>query len=307
MPVGKMHADELETDAPLVRRLLAAQFPQWADLPIQRVPSAGTDNALYRIGDELVARLPRIHWAVEGIEKEERWLPRLAPHLPLPIPTPLAHGRPGEGYPWHWSVYRWLDGADATLAPPDDLGQAARDLAHFLKTLWQIDPAGGPHSQRGMPLAARDAETRAAIAELKTMPELGLDLDATAAAWDAALAAQAWSAPHVWIHGDLAPLNVVVQDGQLSAVIDWGCVGLGDPACDVMVAWKMFPAEAREVFRAELGVEDATWARGAGWALSTGLIAIPYYRHTNPGLASVGRRGIEEVLADRANRASVPD
>jgi aminoglycoside phosphotransferase (APT) family kinase protein len=304
MSAGSMHADEVETDATLVGRLLAAQFPRWANLPIEPVPSAGTDNALYRLGDDMAVRLPRIHWATGQVDKEHQWLPKLAPLLPLAIPVPLARGIPGEGYPWHWSVYRWLDGENATMERIADPRQATTDLAQFIVALQRIDPTGGPppgphNSFRGVPLEMRDAKTRAAIAALHGT----LDADAATTAWEAALQAPAWPGPPVWIHGDLQSGNLLAVQGRLSSVIDFGCLGVGDPACDVMVAWNLLSAETRNVFRAALLVDDATWARGRGWALSVGLIALPYYQHTNPVLAGISRRAIDEVLADQLHAA----
>ena len=299
MPAGKMHADELDIDEALVRRLLTAQFPQWANLPLTQVSSAGTDNALYRLGSDMAVRLPRIKGATAQVNKEQKFLPQLAPHLPLAIPVPLALGAPGEGYPWQWSVYRWLEGENVTIERIADEDQAARDLAQFVTALQRIDPAGGPppgphNVNRGVPLSVRDAHTRACIAELSDM----LDTQAVTAAWDAALQAPAWPGPPVWIHGDLQPLNLLVQQGRLSAVIDFGCLGVGDPACDLIVAWNLLDVQTRDIFRTALSVDDATWARGRGWALSIGLIALPYYQYTNPVLASIARRAISEVLAD---------
>ncbi len=299
MSAGKMHVDEVDVDISLVGRLLAARFPQWADLPIEPVRSAGTDNAIYRVGSDLAVRLPRIEGATGQVDKEQQWLPRLAPRLPLAIPVPRALGTPGEGYSWQWSVHQWLAGENATIERIADPGQAARELAHFIAALQRIEPVGGPppgqhNSFRGVPLSTRDAETRAAIAELSGM----LDTGAVTAAWDAALQAPAWHGPPVWIHGDLSPLNLLVDRGRLSAVIDFGCLGVGDPACDLQVAWNLFSAQTRDVLRAALPVDDATWARGRGWALSVGLIALPYYQSTNPVLAGIARRAIDEVLAD---------
>jgi aminoglycoside phosphotransferase (APT) family kinase protein len=298
-----MHADEVDTSVSLVRRLLAAQFPQWSDLPIEPVRSAGTDNALYRLGDDMVVRLPRIPGATGQVDKEYQWLPRLARQLPLAIPVPLAKGTPGEGYPWHWSVYRWLAGENATIERIADARQAATALAQFIATLQRIDTTGGPppgphNSSRGVPLEMRDRETRAVIATLHGT----LDTDAVTAAWEAALQAPAWPGPPVWIHGDLQSGNLLARRGRLSAVIDFGCLGLGDPACDLMVAWNLLTTETRGVFRAALSVDDATWARGRGWALSVGLIALPYYQTTNPVLAGISRRAIAEAVAgDRAS------
>ncbi|HEV2664941.1 MAG TPA: aminoglycoside phosphotransferase family protein, partial [Blastocatellia bacterium] len=238
MSTRKMHVDEVETNLSLVTRLLTSQFPHWADLPIAPIPSAGTDNALYRLGDDMVVRLPRIHWAIEQVGKEHRWLPRLAPFLPLAIPVPLAKGEPGERYPWHWSIYQWLKGENATVERIADPRQTATDLARFIAALQRIDATGGPlpgphNSHRGEPLAMRDTRTRDAIATLRG----AVDIDAVAAVWDAAVDAPAWHGPPVWLHGDMQCGNLLVVEGRLSAVIDFGCLGVGDPACDVMAAW----------------------------------------------------------------------
>ncbi len=299
MPPRRMHVDEVGTDVSLVGRLLAAQFPQWADLPIEPVSSAGTDNALYRLGDDMVVRLPRIHWANGQVDKEHRWLPRLARHLPLAIPVPLAKGTPGEGYPWQWSVYRWLEGETATLERIADPRQLAIDLAQFITALHDIDtagqlPAGSLRSYRGEPLACRDEETRVAIAACDGL----LDVELVTEVWEAHLQIPAWSGPPVWIHGDIQPGNLLAIQGRLSAVIDFGTLAIGDPAIDQIVAWNLLPADSRDTFRESLAVDNATWARGRGWALSIGLVALPYYQSTNPVLAGVARRAIDEVLAD---------
>lgn len=301
--MAKMHADEVHTDVALVSALLAAQFPRWAELPIDPVPSSGTDNALYRLGSDMVVRLPRIHWAVEQVAKEQRWLAALAPHLPLAIPTPLALGEPDLGYPWQWSVYRWLDGEAVTSASMTDRKRAADDLAGFLAALQRVDAADGPppgahNSNRGEPLAERDGSTRRAIAALQGE----IDSDAVTAAWEASLQAPPWLGPPVWIHGDLAASNLLARDGHLGAVIDFGCLGVGDPAVDLMIAWE-FLAPVREQFRTVLAVDDATWTRGRGWALTTALVALPYYRDTNPALVASARQRIDAVLTDYAIQA----
>jgi aminoglycoside phosphotransferase (APT) family kinase protein len=290
-----MHADEVDTDVSLVRRLLTAQFPQWSDLPIEPVPSAGTDHAIYRLGADMAVRLPRIGWATGQAEKERQWLSRLAGQLPLAIPVPLAKGTPGERYPWDWSVYRWLKGESATMERIADPCQAATDLAHFVAALHRIDLAGGPPAGRGVPLAMRDASTREAIAALHGM----IDVHAVMAVWERALGAPVWHGPPVWVHGDLLPGNLLVERGRLSAVIDFGGLGLGDPACDLMVAWGLFSGESRETFREALSIDDATWARGRGHALSWALIFIPYYLKTNPIGVTAALHTIDEVLADR--------
>lgn len=297
----KMHENEQHIHAALVQRLLAAQFPEWAEFPVRRVESAGTDNALFRLGDDLVVRMPRIDWATGQVEKEWRWLPQLAPHLPVAISVPLAKGKPGEVYPWHWSVNPWLEGENATLERIADPGLLASDLVQFIDALHGIDTAGGPasgadNSSRGVPLAMRDDATRAAIDSLRGT----IDTDAATAAWDAALSAPVWDGPPVWIHGDLQSGNLLVVDGRLNAVIDFGCLGVGDPAVDLIVAWNLLDADSSKIFRSELDVDDATWARGRGWALSVSLIALPYYYVTNPTLAGISRYAIEQVLADYA-------
>jgi len=299
--VKKMHAHEVDTHAALVGRLLAEQFPQWAGRPIEPVPSPGTDNALYRLGDDMVVRLPRRQVDTERLEKERRWLPRLAPLLPLAIPIPLAIGEPGEDYPFAWSIYSWLEGETATVERIADLGQAATDLAQFVAALQHVDPREGPppgehNSLRGVPLAARDESTRTAIASLGGM----IDIGSVTAAWEAALRAPEWRRPPVWIHGDLDCRNLLVERGRLSAVIDFGCLGVGDPACDVMVAWKILSADTRDIFRTALAVDEPTWARARGWALSQALGALSYYTlETNPVLVREAQRWMAEVLADQ--------
>jgi len=297
----KMHADEVDTDVALVRRLLAEQFPQWADLPIEPVRPLGTDNANYRLGEDMLVRLPRRERTTRTLEKERRWLPRLAPLLPLAVPLPLAEGMPAEGYPFVWSVYTWLKGENATNERIAQLDRLATDLAQFIAALQRIDPADGPSPGehnffRGEPLARRDAETRAAIASL----DGEINVDAVTAAWEEALRAPEWQRPPVWIHGDLDSRNLLVENGRLSAVIDFGSAGVGDPACDVMVAWKLLSADTRDIFRTALAIDDATWARSRGWALSQALMALSYYTlETNAVLVREAERWLVEVLADR--------
>lgn len=293
-----MHKNEVYTSAELVRRLLASQFPKWAKLPITPVASAGTDNAIYRLGDKMAVRLPRIHWAIGQIDKEHKWLPKLAPFLPLEIPVPLAKGNPGEGYPYQWAVYKWLEGENAATGHITDLRQAALDLAQFLISLRQIDTTGAPlaatDNTRGMPLALRDKATRMAIAALEGM----IDTDAATAVWEAALKAPESSHSPLWFHGDLLSGNLLVKEGQLRAVIDFGGLAVGDPTCDLMIAWSLFTGESRDVFRDALAVNDAIWIRSRGHSLSQAVIFIPYYLHTNPVGVRYAKRMIEQVLAD---------
>lgn len=294
MPTTRMHADEVETDAALVRRLLYEQFPQWAQLPIERVVSYGTDHDIYRLGDGLAARLPRIGWATGQAAKEARWLPRLAPHLPLALPVPLAMGRPGAGYPFGWSVCTWLpgDNANGTLG---DLNEAAVDLAEFVIALRAVDTTGAhprPPGGRGGPLAEADAQVRRSIAALGDR----VDGPALLRSWADSLAAPPWAGTEVWVHGDLLPGNLLVQDGRLSGVIDFGALNVGDPACDLQPAWNVFAGRSRARFRAELAVDDAGWLRGRGWALSQAVTALAYYWDTNPGMVGQATHALAEVL-----------
>lgn len=292
-----MHADEVEVDPPLVRRLLTAQLPAWAALPLEPVEPRGTDNALYRLGDDMVVRLPRRARTVVTLEKELRWLPAIAPFLPLAVPTPLATGAPTDDFPWTWAVYSWLDGENATAARLADARQTGLDLAGFVAALQRIDTTGAPgpgehNFFRGEPLERRDAGVRASI---ETLDEL--DEAAVTELWEAALDAPAWDRPGVWIHGDLDSRNLLADAGRLCAVIDWGSLGVGDPACDVMVAWKVLTAEGRNAFRTALSIDDATWERGRGWALSQALGALSYYTpETNEVLVREAERWLAEVL-----------
>jgi aminoglycoside phosphotransferase (APT) family kinase protein len=292
----KMHPDEIDSDPELVRGLLEAQQPQWAELPIERVPSTGTANAMFRLGDDMVARLPLRPSSVPPFVTEHRWLPVLAPHLPLTVPVPLAKGEPTPDFRWPWSVLPWLDGEDATVADVD-LARAARDLAALIAALQSVDTTGGPRSGvaycfRGVPLALRDRETRQSIAASGEL----FDTDAATLEWERALRAPEWDREPVWVHGDIAAGNLLVQDGRLSAVIDWGTLAVGDPACDLIVAWELLDADAREILRTQLDVDDATWARGRGWALSTAVMALPYYQHTNPFMADQARHKLSALL-----------
>ncbi|MGV9760338.1 aminoglycoside phosphotransferase family protein [Streptomyces tricolor] len=300
-------------DASLVRRLLAAQFPRWAGLPVRPVPRSGMDNATFRLGDELAVRLPRYaHWAGQ-VAREQRWLPRLAPRLPLPVPEPVAQGEPGEEYPYPWTVYRWLPGETVTPQSLADPVRAARDLAGFLTALQGIDPTGGPGPEqsnafRGLPLGtardsvADDARVRPRIEALK---RAGLaDAGLVTEVWEAALAAPAWDRRPVWVHGDLDAANLLARDGRLSGVIDFGTLAVADPAVDLVPAWKVLPASARPVFRDAVGADTATWARGRGWALAASLPVPddPYYR-ADPSRVPRALAHLEQILADHRAEA----
>ncbi|MGV9273225.1 aminoglycoside phosphotransferase family protein [Streptomyces griseosporeus] len=284
-------------DAALVRRLVDTQFPQWARLPLRLLDPAGSDHVIYRLGEELSVRLPRHAWAMGQAGKEAEWLPRLAPHLPLAVPVPVGVGRPAFGYPWTWAVSRWLDGEVATVEALADSRRAATGLAAFLTALRRCDPGDlrEPTARDDLtlpPLAARDRATRAAIARLDGV----FDAAALTALWEAALDAPAWDGPPVWFHGDFHTGNLLTVDGRLSAVIDFGGLGLGDPACDLMIAFTLLSPPTRAEFRAALGVDDATWLRGRGWALTTGLSAYTAHAATDARVAAQTTRQITQAL-----------
>lgn len=298
MLLQKLHADEVDIDTASIGLMIKDQFPQWAGLPLVPVSPSGTDNVMLRLGDELVVRLPRIASAVPALLKELRYSPLLGPQLPASVPIPLAQGEPGRGYPWPWTVSGWIDGKNPS--PGAGAGMAlAGALGQFIAVLHSIDTGDGRRraslrSYRGGPLAARDAPTRAAMA----MCEGLLDIPLLAAAWNACLQAPEERGECVWIHADLQPGNLLVRDGRLAAVLDWGGLSIGDPAVDLIVAWNLFDAAGRAAFREAIAVDEPMWARGRAWALSIGIIAYPYYVGTNASLAAVSRHQIGQVLTD---------
>lgn len=303
MSASKLHDDQLDIDEQLVRQLLRDQFPQWSGLPLAAVPTAGTENAIYRLGDQMAVRLPYRPGKKEQIDKLDLWLPKLAPRLPLAIPTPVARGEPTKAYPAAWSVVRWLEGEEATLERLDDPVEAARTLAEFVRSLMALDTTGGPAAgrhnfSRGVPLAARDEITRKCIRELEGL----IDTEVVTRAWEHDLAAPVWSGPPTWLHGDLSADNLLSKDGRLSAVLDWGGLGVGDPATELQPAWNLFRGESRDAYRDAVGLDDATWARGRGVSLSVAIVALPYYKDTNPYMATWASDIIEEVIADSERR-----
>jgi aminoglycoside phosphotransferase (APT) family kinase protein len=288
-----MHDGELDIDAGMVERLVAGQFPELAGLPVRPVGSTGTVNAIYRLGDDLCVRLPRLRRWADGLVTEQLWLPRLAPHLSLRVPEPVCAGRPAAEYPFAWAVYRWLAGqpyADDLVA---DEREAAADLAQFVLELRGLDPAGAPRAGR-RPLRELDADTREAIESAASV----IDGAAALAAWAAALDTRAWDGTPTWIHADLLRPNLLVHRGRIGAVIDFGSVGAGDPASDVIAAWSVFGRAGRATYRAALDVDDATWSRARGIALHQAAMIIPYYATTNPGFVTLAKRTVEEILAD---------
>jgi len=282
----------------LVSRLVAAQFPQWAGLPVRPVDADGWDNATFRLGEGMLVRLPSAAEYVPGVRKEQRWLPVLAGQLPLPIPELLAAGGPACGFPRPWSVYRWIDGTPVSGRTVPDLPQFAADLAGFLAALYRIDAAGGPppgphNFFRGGPLAVYDAETQQALGALQGH----IDVVLAAEVWQAALQAT-WPGRPVWFHGDAQPGNLLARRGRLCAVIDFGTCGVGDPACDTTIAWTFLSGESSRVFKERLPVDAATWVRGRGWAIWKAMKVLVGALDHDPQDAAFTTRVIDKILAD---------
>jgi len=299
----KMHADELHIDDDLVRHLIDTQFSKWSHLPIQAVKSGGTDNVIYRLGDTYSIRLPRIEGAVAQIDKESQWLPYLAPHLPVKIPNIVANGQPDEKYPLKWAIHEWIDGENATFDRILNPTNFAENLASFITTLQAFDNQSNPnhlspYSSRSVSLQDRDTYTRQAIAECHNLIDTLLALEV----WQDAFSIPEYDGELVFCHCDLQSGNILVRNGTLTAIIDFGMFALADPALDLMPAWNLFDVSTREHFRQVMVVDTATWLRGRAWALSVAVIALPYYQHTNPTLANISRYTIEQVFVDYKNK-----
>jgi len=285
-------------DESLVRRLIAAQFPEWSELPIKPVVPGGWDNRTFRLGEKMLVRIPSAEAYATQVEREQRWLLRFAPNLPLPIPTPLAMGKPALGYPWCWSVYSWLDGEQAHPQRLNNLSIFARELGGFLCSLQSVDATGGPLSgphnfHRGGSLSVYEGQTKQSIAMLGAR----VDGKAVARIWDAALKT-AWNGPPVWVHGDISAGNLLVREGRLCGVIDFGQLCLGDPACDLAMAWTFLDGDSRETFRATLSLDAGTWTRGCAWALWKALIVAAGLVETNVVETSHSWQTINTILAD---------
>jgi len=283
--------DRIEIDAALVGKLIRNQFPGWRDLDLLPVARQGWDNRTFRLGDDLSVRLPSARRYAAQVEKEHRWLPMLGPSLPLTIPVPVAKGRPSEDYPFAWSVRKWIAGAPVSFGGEADFGTMIDDLSGFLHALHAINATDGPVAGRhnffrGGDLRAYDRETRSLL------DTIGARSDAAALRiWEAALVSR-WNRPGVWVHGDLAPDNLLIREDRLCAVLDFGCLGVGDPACDLVIAWTLFPQSRLAAFRDRMALDEATWARARGWALWKALLIIDGQAEQKPG-----ERPAEQVLS----------
>ncbi|GAA4351316.1 aminoglycoside phosphotransferase family protein [Angustibacter luteus] len=299
MPPPRLHDDEVEIDIALAQRLVAEQLPRYASLPVRRVASGGTENAVFRLGDDLALRLPLTPGAVGGLLKEIRWLPVVGPHLTLDVPEVVATGAPAADYPFPWAVVRWLPGNDALAEEFTSLADTARRLGEVVLELQAIPDVPPPGSQedfgRGGPLVGRDPAFREFIVRCDGL----LDVERVTSIWDDALAAPAWTGPSVWLHADLLPGNLLVRDGVLAGVLDFGAMATGDPAYDITAAWHVLDGPSRRTFREIVQPDDATWLRAQGLVVSGAAIALPYYQHTNPSMVETARRGLAAVVSDQ--------
>jgi aminoglycoside phosphotransferase (APT) family kinase protein len=289
--------DRRLVDVHVVRRLVVRQFPQWGELSVRPVATSGWDNQTFRLGDRMSVRLPTAREYSLAVDKEHRWLPTLAPRVPLPVPVPLAKGMPDDKFAFPWSVYEWIDGEPAGTDTIGDLTAFADSLAAFLVALRHVDSTGGPQPGlhnwfRGGPLRVYDTQTRRAIEVL----DGHVPRDTVTAIWQSALSAD-WDGRPVWFHGDVAPGNLLVRDGALAAVIDFGTCGVGDPACDLAIAWTLLSGASRHAFRARIDVDSGTWARGRGWALWPALITYARALRGDPAAAAAAKRVIDEIVA----------
>jgi aminoglycoside phosphotransferase (APT) family kinase protein len=275
----RMHKDEVKVDAELVRSLLSAQMPELSHLPLVAVEPWGTDNAIWRLGADLVIRLPRIHWAAAQVEFEAHWMPRLAPSLSVTIPEPVAMGEPSRDYPYQWAVHRWIPGEGAVLERMADPVAFALELAEVIRQLQGVSTdSAPPATNRARPLAEYDKATRSMIDGARDL----IGAPAALEVWEEALAAPPYQGPPVWVQGDLEG-NCLIQDGQLSGIVDWGSACAGDPCVDVQVVWSpLFNEDSRKAFLGALEVDDATLARSRGAAIHQACGALPYYLHSYP-------------------------
>lgn len=294
-------ASSIEVSEALLRRLLEAQFPEWAHLSLARIAPSSPDHGIFRLGEELAIRLPLVRGMAPQVEKERRWLTWLSVRLPQSIPIPVANGRPTEDYPLPWTICRWIPGRSLRARVPDQPEEIARQLGRFVRCLSHLDARGGPvpgehNGFRGAPLKVRDARTREGISQC----EKHYDPELLVACWERDAGVPEWHREPVWVHGDLSPDTLVEHEGRLAGVLDWGGLGVGDPAADLLPAWDLFETTSRSIYREQLGVDEATWRRGRGLALSLAVVALSRHRGKDSVADARASRVIEQVLLDHA-------
>ncbi|MCX4744990.1 aminoglycoside phosphotransferase family protein [Kitasatospora sp. NBC_01287] len=295
-----LHDNEIQVDEALVRTLLREQRPHWADLPISPA-GAGTDNTMYRLGEHLLVRLPRTPDNAQAVRKEQTWLPRLAPHLPCRIPEPVHSGTPSAAFPLAWSVYHWIDGDEAGPESVTDWSAFGADLASVVRSLHTAPLMGATREgelswYRGGGLRACERWIGECFDACRTLQGLDLDLARLRDLWQSALALPEPSGPHVWLHGDLKPTNLLVQQGKLHAVIDFGALSVGLPDAEHSTLWD-FPPAARQAYRDALGLDDMTWLRARAWAIAVGVSGVSYYWDTYPAFVRECLARLRSILA----------
>lgn len=283
----------LEITTMLVMQLIAEQFPQWADLPIRPVAISGWDNRTFHLGDTMSVRLPSGQEYAPQVEKEQIWIPFLAQHLSIQISEPIAMGKPCSNYPFNWSVYRWIDGQSGNVLASEDLdfNSIACQLAQFLDELHQIDSTGGPVTDRGGSPIFYDDEARLTMTQLQDL----IDVTKAKRVWEKAIESR-WNKIPVWAHGDLSAGNILICNKQLYAVIDFGSITIGDPACDLVIAWTFLQGESRQIFKSLVNLDDNTWARARGWALWKAMITLAAMSDTTTVQARHQMRIIGDIL-----------
>ena len=311
---NRLHDNEIPIDIGLVRKLVDNQFPHYAGLPLSRLGASGSTNVLFRLGDELLVRLPRQPGGSSAIDKERRWLPAIGPHLPVNVPEIVAVGEPAFGFGERWSIVSWLEGelpGVCTPEAPPEPGRSllANDLADVILALRSVDvpePATTDPDlllYRGRPLSGFDDQMRRNIRQCRSIEDLDLDLEAAAALWTDALQlpGASESGPACWYHSDLVAENLLLTNGRLTGVLDFGGLGVGDPTIDLHGAWELLDPPGRAVFRKRLGVDDSEWLRGRAWALAIALGAFTYYWTKMPGRMNDRMAMARSVLADAAD------
>lgn len=293
----KMHEHEFEINENLVQSLLTNQCLKWSNLPLRQVISSGTDNALFRLGNEYIIRLPRIEWSPgsinQSINKEYEWVPKIAQLLKTLISEPIFKGNPDKLYPWAWTINKWNEGQTPDFEKENEYELLAKDLAEFLNELHSIRLPEGPYSRRGVSIKEINEETIKAINSLKG----DIDTQKVFSLWEQLINVPLWNKDPVWVHGDFLPGNILIKNNRLSAVIDFTEVGIGDPACDLIIAWSLFNENSRKIFKANLkNIDENTWKRGIAWALSIALIMLPYYKNSNPVLIFLSKRMINNIF-----------